>query len=224
MARARRQGLRSGQLSFIGKVLASFSHELSNHLAVIKESAGLMGDLMELEKPSSAADRRQGIETLRRIEQQVNKSSSLCRYLGRFAHRMDLPLSTFSVNETLEELVVLLNRTARQRRIALEREFDDRLPPIESDPLRLQFVVFSLVDAMMAGLEAKSALLLKTAVQEGAVSVEIVPRGNGDSAAPGAAGRELCSDELLQETILDLGGRLSWGDRGGIRIELPLGR
>lgn len=230
MARERRQGLRSCQLSFIGKVLASFSHELSNHLAVIKESAGLMADLVAMGGSSGRADTRQSIETLKSIEHQVNRSSSLCRYLGRFAHRMDRPLSSFGVNETVEELIVLMSRSARQRRISLERDFDDRVPVLESDPLRLQFVIFILLEEIMERLERNGTIIIKTAGLNGAVSVTLVTRGALGSSpdfpsdsddAPVAA----CSFELLQETVGELGGELV-SETGGseVRITLPVSR
>ena len=42
----------TSQLNFIGKVLCVFSHEINNQLAVVKESVGLIGDLIELGKTS----------------------------------------------------------------------------------------------------------------------------------------------------------------------------
>ena len=38
------------QLAYLGKLMAGLSHELKNHLAIIKESNGLIEDLLSLEE------------------------------------------------------------------------------------------------------------------------------------------------------------------------------
>ena len=42
--------LRLLQLRFIGKILAGFTHESKNYIAIVKESAGLIGDMIQLGK------------------------------------------------------------------------------------------------------------------------------------------------------------------------------
>jgi C4-dicarboxylate-specific signal transduction histidine kinase len=220
MSRGQQQDLRSSQLSFIGKVLSAFSHELNNHLAVIKESAGLMGDIIAMGKTSARQGERRSLATLQSIEAQVGKTSGLCKYLGRFAHRMDGPSSMFDINEIIEELIALMNRTARQRGVTLERDFDRSVPLLSSDPLCLQFVMFSLAEEMMDGLERKGCIVFRTACSSGAVTLEIIPRGER-LPSPGESAGD--AHELLGDTVKELGGVLSLHGRdGAASITLPV--
>jgi len=45
--------LRLYQLQFVEKVLSVFTHELNNHLAIIKESASLIEDTLRFQKSSA---------------------------------------------------------------------------------------------------------------------------------------------------------------------------
>ena len=56
MRSQRNNRLREMQLAFIGKLMASLSHENKNHLAIIKESCGLIEDLLMIEEPGQPAD------------------------------------------------------------------------------------------------------------------------------------------------------------------------
>ncbi len=38
-------------LAFVGKIIADFTHEINNHLALIKESAGLISDICKGKNP-----------------------------------------------------------------------------------------------------------------------------------------------------------------------------
>ncbi len=99
--------LRVSQLCFIGKILSLFTHEINNHLAILKESAGLMEDLIEFGESQSKQDSGQYLQISHSIHNQVRKTMTLLKYLNRFGHRFDHEISSFNLNESLEELLVL---------------------------------------------------------------------------------------------------------------------
>src|SRR4030042_3981784 len=159
------QDLRYLQLCFIGKIIAGFTHEIKNHVAVIKESAGLMGDILKLGK-KERNDSQQFLEIIGSVEDQIEKTLDLFTHLNRFAHRMDRPRVSFHVNESLEGLISLISRLARQRKISLEREFQRDLPSINSDPALLQLLVFCLIEDAMARLDKNGKIILKTSASD----------------------------------------------------------
>jgi nitrogen-specific signal transduction histidine kinase len=171
------QDLRLLHLRFIGKILAGFTHEIKNYMAIIKESAGLIEDMIKLEK-STKSDSGQYLEITRSIEEQIEKTNDLFRYLNRFSHRMDTELSTFSVNETLEELSALLNRFANQRKISLEKDFQKDIPSINSNPSMLQLLVFQFLEEKLTSLDKNSSLIIKTESANGSIAIRIIPKGN----------------------------------------------
>jgi nitrogen-specific signal transduction histidine kinase len=211
--------LRASQLAFIGKVLATFSHELKNHLAIINESAGLILDLMELEKSPAREHSDQYVKTLRSIHSQIERTLSLIAYFNRFSHRMDNPLSIFNVNDVMEELFTLLHRFTNQKKITIEKTFQKDIPPIYSDPARLHLLVYCLMQEHMGKLGENSTLEFRTSLSDNAVLISIIPKGEETLRGEERSG---CSDELIQGILSTLGGSLSRKE-GEEMIRLPLG-
>ncbi len=165
------------QLRFIGKILAGFTHESKNYLAIIKESAGLIEDMIKLGKSGEAAS-DQFLEIIHSIEKQIEKSTVLFKYLNRFSHRMDTRLSSFNCNEALEELTALINRFADQKRIELAKDFQQDLPQIYGNPSMVQFLVFSSLEENIISLEKNGRIIIKTEALNGSIIINIVPEGN----------------------------------------------
>jgi len=169
--------LRFQELRFIGKILAGFTHEIKNHLAIVKESIGLMSDMMQIRKTPDA-DFSPYLQIIRSIEEQIEKTIVHFRYLNRFAHRMDIPLSSFNINESLEELLALVQRFAAQKRISMKEEFKKDIPSISSNPAILQFLVFSLLEDKMTKLDKDGSMIVKTEVIDSSVAIRIIPEGD----------------------------------------------
>lgn len=215
----REDNLTTSQLSFIGKILSVFTHEVKNHLAIIKESVGLLGDLIEMGKTSSHQDLEECLKIVNSVENQIGKTSWLCSHLNSFGHRMDKAFSTFSVNECIEELIVLLQRLANQRKIAIEKDFvADRLL-ISGNPSELQFIIYCLIEKNLKMLEKDSRIVIKTERSDNSVAISIIPEGNIVKTAE----EGICSDDVYEPVINRLGGSISKeGTNGGIIIILPV--
>ncbi len=214
-----KETLTSSQLSFIGKVLSIFTHEVRNHLAIIKESAGLLGDLIEMGKILLPQDSQQTLKIVQSIENQISKTAWLCNNLNSFGHRMDKPLSTFSVNECIEELFVLLQRLAKQRKIAIEKDFvEDRLL-INSNPSELQFIIFCLIEKYLRTLDRDSMIIIKTDRSDNSIEINIIPKGTTIKTDE----EGICMDDIYEYVIKQLGGNISKKDTNeGIIIKLPV--
>jgi len=69
MGAANKEDIQSLQLSFIAKILSTYTHEMKNHLAIIKESSGLMQDMFEFGKlPKKKRDAQPFLATLEAID------------------------------------------------------------------------------------------------------------------------------------------------------------
>jgi len=211
------EDLRFMQLRFIGKILAGFTHEIKNHLAIVKESAGLMGDMIKIGK-TVENDSSQYLEIIRSIEEQIEKAIVHFTYLNRFSHRMDTELSTFNVNETLEELIALVTRFANQRKISIEKDFQKDISSINNNPSIFQLLVFYLIEEQLTRLDINSRLILKTETANGSIAIRIIPKGKVLD-----ADREegSVSNEIREDIIKYLGGNLSIS-KEGIVIKLQI--
>jgi len=217
MGNSDREDLRFLQLNFIGRILAGFTHEINNYIAIIKESVGLMGDMIKAGK-SGKNESRQYLEIIASIEEQIERSLDLFRYLNRFAHKMDMPRVSFNVNESMEELLALMNRFANQRKIRLETDFQKDLPSIQSDPAMLQFLVFCFVREKLDRLDKNSRITVKTARRDNSVTIAMIPQGNRVEAET----ERLYSPEIHEHVIRLLGGEILEREDQGIQITLPV--
>jgi hypothetical protein len=65
--------LRDLEMAFLGKITASMTHEISNTLAIIQESAGLLSDLINLSKEGSFPHKEKFQRVLGNINDQVRR-------------------------------------------------------------------------------------------------------------------------------------------------------
>jgi len=212
------ENLRLLHLRFIGKILAGFTHEVKNYLAIIKESAGLMEDLIKLGK-TSASDSGQNLEIIHLIEEQIEKANVLFRYLNRFAHRMDDQLATFNINESLEELIALVTRFANQKKITIEKDFHESMPSINSNPSLLQFVVYSALEEKIRNLDKNSKITIQTGVDENSVRIRLVSEGN---LLEGEGNATSISYDIIEKIIKQVGGNILQKNGRETLIMLPL--
>lgn len=198
--------MREEQLAFIGRMMAGVSHDFKNHLAIIRELNGLIGDMLELEPEKSAKHARYK-KIIGDIDERVERAAEMCRYLSGFSHRMDQALSSFSVNDVLREALFLLQRTARQKQVALDSSLGEELPAIFSDPALLQFACYFIIRPALESLAKDGRVLVSTSGEGGGIRITITmegerrSRGEGPAPAPG---------ELLAGLAQELNAQVSF--------------
>lgn len=166
-------GLRSLQLEALGRLLAGFSHELKNHLAIIKESNGLIDDKLAMGsiKDKALAEKFKKIVTT--IEKRVNLAAIMAQHLNSFSHRMDTPFSLFHVNEAISEELAFLYRFARLKNIDVATELQDNLPPVYSNPSLFQFIFFEIFNYALSRCDKHGRIVVSSGKQDGAVRVVV---------------------------------------------------
>ena len=218
-------GLRVAQLQVLGRALAHVAHDVQNHLAIISESAGLMGDLLKLKNKQRFGrirrffKRGQGqrvniepfLRGLNAIQEQVTQGSTLNQRLSSFAHRLEETNSVFYGNKVLEEIQDALVGQAREKGVRLEIKLDRETLMIETDPSRFQLAVFGNVEQVMEGLESGDWLALEAGVREGRFEVRLTSPCGEQSR--GLLPEEPDGQNLCRDIVKDLGGQ-AWRQSG----------
>ena len=213
------------EIGFMGKVTASLSHEIKNTLAIINESAGLMGDLFRKDAPEDWPSFSRFTDLLASIEKQVQRSADIVKRLNQFAHSMDKSLAEVDLNETVRQTVLLAQRFATLHRVNLETQLASKPLPIQSDPFRLLYVIFGFIERAIncSSMEAQVSVITE---QSGAMfRVTVTDRGTFEAdnirapiaRSPSAEGEQGESDlTILAQTIEALGGTIAveQGDGG----------
>lgn len=77
------------EAKFMGAVTALSMHEMQNILAIIRESAGLMGDVLKINAKVDFKHRPKMEQTLEHIATQIDRGKTLLEATSRLAHSPD---------------------------------------------------------------------------------------------------------------------------------------
>lgn len=205
---------------FMGKVTASVTHELQNVLAVIKESAGLMEDLIMMMNQGNGLS---GVEEkfatcLGTIKSQAYRGVSLTSNLNAFAHSPDYPVSTFNPAETIKKLMKISERIFRLKGAEISFPEPDSASSITTDLLAFQMLLFACLEALAITLSPKAiSLNLQSGTGQTIIHFSVAEA----LPAPENSLQESIPESAIQ-TCQRLGGRLETTiDPAGICLTLP---
>ncbi|MBW1642410.1 MAG: HAMP domain-containing histidine kinase [Deltaproteobacteria bacterium] len=171
---------RSDEIEFFGKITAGITHELKNVLAVIKETSGLMGDLMDLTDTKSFQHKERFQKSLSTIQKQIENGVTLLTHLNKFAHATDKEKAEIDLHETVQEMTVLCGRYARLKNITLKAHPTDTIMTFPTCQVSLQMILFSCIEYCISGLP-----------QQNQIDISILQKDKGDYEI-----KFDCSDEL----------------------------
>lgn len=106
--------------AFLARVTAGATHELRNVLAIVKESAGLVGDLVDAAGRGRTPDPSKIDWALDRIRLQVARGAELSTALNRVMHGLDEPEGRVELEPAVEHAVLLARRFARRHECEIE--------------------------------------------------------------------------------------------------------
>ena len=171
--------MRHVHLSFVGVLTAGVTHELKNHLAIIKEASGLANDLLHAGGKGPEEEMRQKYaDIFRTIDERISMAAEMLSFLNGFSHRMDAPRSFFDLARLIDELIALMQRMARQRNLKLTTSIPEAMPSLFSDPSLLQFALFTILAEKMRLLAAGGEIVLEAREKEGAFEIGIASHGD----------------------------------------------
>jgi hypothetical protein len=151
---------------FLGRVSASFTHEIKNRLATISESAGFLGDLLDLAEEGRPLDISQLQLCRSTIGKEIKRGFDVVRTFNRFAHSADHPIAKLGVGATVD----LVNRVAQFQSFASRVELDlgeGDGPEIETRPLALEGLLYEVLLAAFrgAGADGEVAVAVRAGVK-----------------------------------------------------------
>jgi len=124
------------EVAFFGKISAAMTHDIRNVLGIIRESSGLMLDLLSLCEDGAFRYQQKFNSLLTAIQDQVNRGVELATQFNRFAHSMDQPVMEVDGNEMVQQVAYLMQRFARLRRVQLVAavaDISEILPVVSND-------------------------------------------------------------------------------------------
>ena len=179
------------RISFIGRIISCYTHEMKNYLAIIKETNGLMKDVIEIGK-SRSFDAKHFLGFVGCVEEQVGRATALTDYLYRFAHRMESELASVNINDLLDELVALVNRLAYRKRISFKKDLNGGMPATILNPVLFHYFMFCMIETRMNALDRNSVISVGTSYSNGCFRIALLSEGpampQADSGETGSVG------------------------------------
>ncbi|MDY6863136.1 MAG: hypothetical protein SV062_09120 [Thermodesulfobacteriota bacterium] len=170
--------LKDKEVAFFGKITAGITHEIKNVLAIIKESSGLMEDIISMSKDVSIPYQEKFQKTLSTIKDQVQRGVELTGKLNRFAHSPDESPSETELNEITDQLIILSARFARLKNIILRNYPSEERITIKTHPLKLQMVLFSCIENCLNVMPLGGEIHIYPQKKEGKIAVHFSCEGD----------------------------------------------
>jgi C4-dicarboxylate-specific signal transduction histidine kinase len=197
-----------------GKVSASVTHEIKNHLAVIKETSGLLHDLSMMAKSGNPLDPQRVAGLADRITQRIGLADGVVRRFNIFAHAYDQEEGELDLGEALNLMVDLHQRLANVKEVTLLAEKNVGSINIFTRPIFLMSALFYCLEAAVNAAQARGQVTARVEKGEDQARVEFKwPNGGRAQGGPG------------ESLLAGLGATLiSGGQIGELTLLIPINR
>jgi len=209
------------EIALAGRITADLTHEMKNVLAILRESVGLMRDVLNL-AGDAQFPRMEKFETaLSMCEKHLPRGLDITNRLNRFAHSSDEPAEETDLGAMVKLAADLMARRASLKKLAVEADAPRGPVMTYGFPQRMVLTVAAMVNAMIeAELPEAEKITLSLKAKRGNAVIRVMasPLPKGEEPAAIAA-------PDLDEAMRALGASMSveYGRReSGLQLEAPL--
>lgn len=171
--------IQSSKMAALGKLAAGVAHEVNNPLAVIREKAGWMRDLLEEEDVRASTNFKEFEDAVEKIEQHVERAGNVVHRMLGFARRMEPVCNDLYINDVLKQTTAFLDNEIRFRNIELIWNLTPDLPTIQSDASQIQQVILNLFNNAIDAIDRNGHITVTTGYEAESDMVSISLRDDG---------------------------------------------
>jgi len=158
------------RLSTVGQLAAGLVHEINNPLYAISNYAHR---LIELESDPTR------LKYLESIASGVNVIKGITENLSELTRLSCLSEGANDINELLRDTITLMEFDAQEQGVLVKKEFDNHLPPIESDAVKLRQVFLNLLINALDAMPEGGTITVKTKRLQNHISITFSDTGTG---------------------------------------------
>ncbi len=165
---------RAEHFATLGELAAGLAHEIRNPLAGI---AGVL-DIVGRDLPSDSPARL----VMKDAKEEAMQINRILTELLETARPKPPQFRACDIGSTVEHAVMFARQQAVTRRIAIEMELDNPLPPVEHDPNQINQVLLNLLLNAIQSMEKPGSI--RVSLQQEADEIVIVVADEGKGIAP----------------------------------------
>ena len=184
------QIVETGKLASLGEMAAGIAHEINNPVAIMVEEAGWIEDLLEEEEFKKGENLDEFERALKQIRTQGRRCKEITHKLLSFARKTDSRIQDVSINELIEELVMLSEQRAKYSNVTIQADLHGNLPTLRVSQSELQQVLLNLMNNSLDAMEKTGGNLRIATRMEGNniivgdhIIIEVTDNGPGIPAA-----------------------------------------
>lgn len=146
--------IRSQKMEDLGRLAGGVAHEINTPLSIILGYAQLL--LKDIPPDDPVA------QDVAIIEKQAQACRKIVADLLSFSRNTDKAQATMDINQSIREVVELVEHIFRQNRIVIIQELDEQIPPVSGDRERLKQVWINLLNNAADAIGTDGCILVKT--------------------------------------------------------------
>jgi two-component system, NtrC family, sensor kinase len=143
--RMKEQMIVTERLAALGTLATGVAHEINNPLAIIRESAGWMRQILAKPEMNDIPRKPDFEKALENINKGVERARRITHQLLQVVKTQDAALAEVDLTELAEETTELVKRAALNKNLDLALACDAKKPVIWTDPYRLRQVLLNLL-------------------------------------------------------------------------------
>jgi len=133
------------RLASLGTLSAGVAHEINNPLAIIRESAGWMRQLISRDELKDMPRHEDFLKALDKVENSVERASQITHQLLRSVGKSESAVAEVNLQELADEAIPLITHEAQNRDIRIVRQMEPSLDSIWSDAYQIRQVLLNLL-------------------------------------------------------------------------------
>jgi C4-dicarboxylate-specific signal transduction histidine kinase len=169
------------RLASLGTLAAGVAHEINNPLAIIKESAGWLRQLIEKDDFKKMPRKEDFAKALDKVEKSIERASRITHQLLGFVGKSETATTEISLKALTDETVQLVSYEIKKKGVQIVRKMDPSLDPIWSDAYQIRQVLLNLLTNAIHAVDSEGTITI--AVEDAGDSQTITVSDTGPGIA-----------------------------------------
>jgi len=172
--------IQSQKMQAVGHLAAGLAHEIRNplgairnHVYILEDAIGGMVRQNDLGVPDAAIS-----DSLSSIRHLVERSETIVKTILGFSSDKGGAIRVFLLKDLMDQVVVLVGKTAQQSHVAVIVEGDPSLS-LESDSNALQHIIFNLVLNAIDSMHSGGEVSVVYSAHEDEIIITVADKGEG---------------------------------------------